>query len=327
MEAGKASIGWYHTCGIKLDDTLWCWGNNNYGTIGDNTYVQRLVPTAVSGGGTWKMVAAGEQHTCGIKSDDSMWCWGTDNYDQLGNGASGSSPVPVAVSGGGTWKWVTSGYQYSCGIKTDDTLHCWGENYYGQLGDNTTTQRAVPTAISGGGTWKKVDGGEITTCGIKSDDTGWCWGHGGDAKVGDGSFTQRNAPVSISGGGTWKQIDSGGWFHSCGIKSDDTTYCWGLGGFGAIGNGSYVVHQTTPAAVSGGMTWKGVSAAAYNNCAIASDDSLWCWGLLTDSGHPLLPMSGGSCSGPNGNLGDILYNGDHAVLQFCNGVSWVAIGK
>ena len=95
------SLG-FHTCGIKSDGTLWCWGNNSYGQLGDNSTTQRNVPTAISGGGLWSDVDIAAYHSCGIKTDNSVWCWGNGDGN-LGDNTTTQRNVPTAVYGGGTW--------------------------------------------------------------------------------------------------------------------------------------------------------------------------------------------------------------------------------
>ena len=192
----QVSVGQLHTCGIRGDDTLWCWGSNSSGQLGDNSTTDRLVPTAISGGGSWKQVSAGSSHTCGILSDDSVRCWGNNGNGQLGDNSTTQRLVPTAISGGGSWKQVSAGNNHTCGILSNDTLHCWGSNSTGQLGDNSTTQRLVPTAISGGGSWKQVSAGNTHTCGILSDDSVRCWGSNGNGQL---TATEFSSPYRMTG--------------------------------------------------------------------------------------------------------------------------------
>lgn len=278
------SAGDTHTCGIKSDDSVWCWGANASGQIGDNTSgTNRIIPTAVNGGGAWKVVTSGNSFTCGIKSDDSLWCWGGNATGQLGDNTSGTNRlVPVAINGGGTWKLVSAGSDFACGIKNDDTLWCWGSNGFGQIGDNTSgTNRLIPTAVNGGGTWKLVSAGSHT-CGIKSDDTVWCWGYNGQGQIGDNtSGNNRLVPTAVNGGGTWKRV-SAGTLHTCGIKNDDTFWCWGDNFVGQIGDNTSFNTRLIPTAVNGGGAWKLASAGNYFTCGSKIDNSLWCWGANSD---------------------------------------------
>lgn len=273
-----------HTCGIKSDDTLWCWGKNDKGQLGDNSTTQRLSPAQVNGGGSWKQVTAGYSHTCAIKTSDTMWCWGENLYGRTAlNISAGNTLVPTQVNGGGSWKQVSAGYFHGCAIKSDDTLKCWGGNGSGQVGDGSTNQRWSPVAVSGATTWKSLGIylGDVSSCAIKSDDTLWCWGWNGDGQLGDNSTTTRLVPTAVNGGGSWKQV-SGSNFNlpasTCGIKSNDTLWCWGGSTYGEVADGTTGTDRLVPTAATGGGTWSQVAAGGNFGCAIKQNGTLACWG-------------------------------------------------
>ncbi len=201
------SAGYLHSCGIRSDDTIVCWGKNSSGPVGgfkavsagrdhscaigsddtvvcwgSNPYGQTDAPV-----GGFKAVSAGGRDSCGIGSDDAITCWGS-NLD-------GQIDAPV-----GGFKAVSAGGDHSCGIGSDDAIACWGSNEYGQA-----------TAPVGG--FKAVSAGGDHSCGIRSDDTVVCWGSNLDG--------QTDAPV-----GGFKAVSAGD-DHSCGLRSDDTVVCWG----------------------------------------------------------------------------------------------------
>ena len=271
-----------HTCARKTDGSLWCWGENSNGELGDGTTNDSLVPVEVTGNDTWKSISDSDvlyrQYSCGIKSDDTAWCWGENSGNgQLGDGTTNDSLIPVEVAGGGTWKVISPGYLQGCGIKSDGTAWCWGQND-GNLGDGTWNSSKTPVEVAGGATWKTITAGNQYTCGIKSDDTAWCWGYNNYGEIGDGSptGTKRLSPVTVSGSATWKAI-SAGEDHSCGIKSDGTAWCWGQNYAGELGDGTSN-DSLVPVPVSGGHTWKTISAGYYYTCGVKSDDTAWCWG-------------------------------------------------
>ncbi len=119
-----------HTCAIRTDDTLWCWGRNDVGQIGDGTNTMRTSPVRV-GTATWKSVVTGYDHTCGIRSDDTLWCWGRNTDGEVGDGTTTNRTTPVRV-GTATWKTVAGGSYHTCGTRTNDTLWCWGGNTSGR---------------------------------------------------------------------------------------------------------------------------------------------------------------------------------------------------
>ena len=154
--------GGYHNAAIKTDGTLWTWGDNNDGRLGDNTTITRSTPVTTFAGGTnWKQVDCGNFHTAAIKTDGTLWTWGRNSYGQLGDNTATNRSTPVTTFAGGTnWKQVACGQQFIAAIKTDGTLWTWGRNTFGQLGDNTATNRSTPvTTFAGGTNWKQVASG------------------------------------------------------------------------------------------------------------------------------------------------------------------------
>jgi alpha-tubulin suppressor-like RCC1 family protein len=300
----KVYGNFYTMCGLKMDSTLWCWGTNTGGQVGDGTTVNKYVPTQVSGGGSWKFVAVGYNNVCGIKSDDTLWCWGHNYYNAVGNGSSAATvTVPTQVSGGGTWKSVVIAPTYTCAIKSDDTLWCWGYNHVGQLGVGSTLDKNIPTQVSGGGTWLKVSGDYFSTCGIKLDGTLWCWGGNWYGQLGIGSTAEKTVPTQVSGGGVWKKLSMSA-YNICATKSNDTMWCWGDNEYGVLGNGT-TTNKYVPTAVSGGMTWKSFVNTQDITCGIKLDDTLWCWGANFD-----------------GNLGDGTTTDRYVPTQVSGGGTW-----
>jgi len=209
----SVSCGHYHTAAIKTDGSLWLWGYNNGGQLGDNSVANKSSPVqTVSAGLPWVMVAGGGYHTAAIKTDNSLWCWGTNNEGQLGinNITNRSSPVQT-LSGGNVWKFVACGANHTAAIKLDGTLWIWGMNDHGQLGDNSNTPRSSPVqTISGGTNWKYVACGFRHTAAVKVDGSVWCWGLNDFGQLGDNSITKRSSPVqTIAAGTAWKQVSCG----------------------------------------------------------------------------------------------------------------------
>lgn len=270
----QVSVGRYHTAAIKTDGSLWLWGNNFRGQLGDNTTTRKSSPVlTVSGGFNWKQVNAnGEDNTCAIKTDGTLWTWGRNDYGELGTNdrTARSSPVQT-VAGGTNWKQVAQGTGHTVAIKTDGTLWTWGRNNYGQLGDNTRTNRSSPVqTISGGTDWKQVACGRLHTAAIKTDGTLWLWGVNFQGHLGDNTTTDKSSPVqTVSGGTNWKQVSSG-YDHTAAIKSDGTLWLWGRNNGGELGDNTVVDKSSPVQTVAGGTYWKMV-AAGRTSCAISED--------------------------------------------------------
>ena len=276
-----------HVAAVKTDGTLWTWGRNLSGKLGDGTTTDRSSPGTTAGGGTdWQFVAVGPTSSAAIKIDGTLWTWGRNLYGELGDGTTTSRSSPGTTAGGGTnWKSAAFGRSHMVAIKTDGTLWTWGLNTYGQLGDGTTTDRSSPGTTAGGGTnWKQISAGGYTghqSAGIKTDGTLWTWGSNWYGVLGDGTTTSKSSPGTTDGGGTtWKQVSVGG-NHMAAIKTDGTLWSWGWGGNGEMGDGSKRTQNTSPTQ-NNLMNWKYVYASEEGfTAAIKADGTLWTWGNNT----------------------------------------------
>src|SRR3989337_2999238 len=133
----QIAAGSYHTLAIKSDGTLWAWGYNYSGQLGDGTTSNKTTPVQIGTGTNWSQIAAGGYHTLAIKSDGTLWAWGGNSFGQLGDGTSSDyKTTPVQIGTGTNWSQIAAGGYHTLAIKSDGTLWAWG-NYYGQLGDAT----------------------------------------------------------------------------------------------------------------------------------------------------------------------------------------------
>jgi alpha-tubulin suppressor-like RCC1 family protein len=210
----QVSCGNQTTAAIKIDGTLWIWGYNFYGQLGDNTVTDKLTPiTTFLGGNNWKQVGCGSSHSAAITTTGTLWDWGLNSYGQLGNNTTTNRLTPITTFAGGTnWKQVILGNLFTAAIKSDGTLWTWGKNLNGQLGDNTTTNKTTPvTTFLGGTNWKQVGCGAEFMAATKTDGTLWNWGLNGTGQLGVNDIISRSTPVTtIIGGTNWKQLSCGG---------------------------------------------------------------------------------------------------------------------
>ena len=243
----QVSAGEHHTCAVKQDGSLFCWGRGNYGRLGDNATTERWDPTQEhTQAQDWAQVSAGARHTCAVKQDGSLFCWGDGRLGQLGDDQQTSSSVPVQeVTQAEDWAMVTAGGEHTCGLKTDGRLFCWGLGLYGQLGNNATTSRinAPVQEFTQAEDWAKVTAGEFHTCAMKRDGTLFCTGMGERGRLGNGELSQTEVfSQEYTETGTWGQV-AAGVKHSCAVREDGGTggrlYCWGYegGGYGTLGIG------------------------------------------------------------------------------------------
>lgn len=272
-----------HSCGLRTNGTIICWGYNEYG--------QTEAPT-----GQFTTITTGAYHSCGIRTDHTVTCWGSNKF--------GQTETPT-----GQFTTITAGGEHSCGIRTDHTVSCWGRNHYGQTSAPSTEKL---TAITTG--WRY-------SCGIRTDRTLTCWG---EIDAPAGQFTsittglhhscgiRTNRTLTCWGNNYYNQADTPtgpfiafaiGAGHSCGIHTDNTVTCWGGDHLG----------QATPPTITGQFTiitescgirtdrtvacWNGqipspstekftaISTGAEHSCGIRTDGTVTCWVATGTSRH------------------------------------------
>ncbi len=141
------SVGWEHQCALKTDASLWCWGDNRHGELGDGTTTPEASPTLVPGANDWTSVTAGFDSTCGLESAGALSCWGRNEFGELGLGDHVDRLVPTRVAAPTRWRAVSNNYLYACGIRSDGSGWCWGYNDLGQLGDGTYQDADTPQRL------------------------------------------------------------------------------------------------------------------------------------------------------------------------------------
>ena len=267
-------MGGNHSCGLREDDTVTCWGWNVYG--------QTDAPA-----GTFKSVTAGGLHICGLRSDDSVTCWGANEYKGGYGGYTGQADAPA-----GSFKAVDAGDRHTCGVRDDNTITCWGNNDFGQGAPPSGSFKAVAIglnfvcgiladgtiacwgsftcnlddAICDGdarygqadvpaGTFKSIAVGTSHSCGLRSDDTVACWAGAG--------VTGQNVGQLDVPSGSFKAISATA-HHTCGLRSDSTVACWGANEYG---------QSDAPAG-----RFEAVTAGGHHSCGLREDGTVTCWG-------------------------------------------------
>jgi alpha-tubulin suppressor-like RCC1 family protein len=205
------SGGEQHSLAVKNDMTVWAWGCNRYGQLGDGTLTDSAIPLQVSGLDQVVAVAGGADHSLALKRDGTVWAWGLNSAGQLGIGTPDTNKVtPVQIPGLSGVTAIDAGYDHSLALKSDGTVWAWGYNAYGQLGDGTTTNRKSPVQVSSLSGVRAVSAGDYHNLALKGDETAWAWGSNVGGELGDGTTTQRNTPVRVSISNKVVAISAGG---------------------------------------------------------------------------------------------------------------------
>ena len=282
----KIGIGEGHTCGIKYDETLWCWGRNESGQIGNGTYGWDEIvkePLQITDD-LWKDVSAGESYTCGIKKDDnSLWCWGSNYANQLGDNTYENKYSPVLISNN-EWSEIRLGNHFSCGIKKNQKLWCWGLKEL----SNVKSDYSHGFKQIGNDDWFDISTGNNHFCGIKLDKSLWCLGEveydppAYDKGIWIIEPDRNKFDPHEKSNDSWKTVTSGGNF-SCGLKDDNTLWCWGLNHRGQLGQGYAEAYMEEKYPVQVGLDddWKSIAAGQMSVCALKNNGELYCWGANT----------------------------------------------
>jgi alpha-tubulin suppressor-like RCC1 family protein len=279
------SAGYFHTCGLRTDHHLFCWGYGDAGRLGNGGTTQQNSPVEVDGAhADWIAVSAGGSHTCGVRTNHRAYCWGSDAFGQLGDGgASSGSSIPVEVAGNhADWTAISTGFVHTCGRRSNGRLYCWGRDLEGQVGNGSPfAGTGSPALVAGGITdWTSVAAAGYHTCARRANGRAYCWGEDDDGEVGNGPpYADRPAPTLVAGGFTnWASV-TGGLDHSCGRRANGRLYCWGKDFDGQLGRAGGTSDQASPAEVAGGVTtWAAVSGGQLHTCARRSTGRIYCWG-------------------------------------------------
>lgn len=288
--AVAVKAGHAHTCARRSDGTLWCWGYDNEGQVGDGA-VQNSVssPNQVGAlGANVAQFALGVWHSCAVKIDGTAWCWGMNSHGLLGNGTTATpqlAPVQVVSTGVGFVE-VATGQVHTCARSADGSAWCWGAGSVGELGDGKGTSSSTPVQVASlGATVAEIGAGNMSSCARKTDGTLWCWGSGTFGKLGNGSNTKALSPVWVEAGpGAVVRIAIAE-NYGCALDTAGAMWCWGQNNKGQLGNGT-TTDASTPVQVAAlGANVVEIGTAGDHACARKADGTMWCWG--NNSAHQL----------------------------------------
>jgi alpha-tubulin suppressor-like RCC1 family protein len=304
--AERISIGLSHGC-VVIGSQASCWGQNDYGQLGNGSFEASREPVPVQGLGgdglldNVKRITRGDHHSCVQNTNNEALCWGSNSHGQLGDGTTQDSPVPVLVNLPGPVQKVSGSAQSTCAVLDDSRVFCWGRNDRGQCGQGITSTDPVltPTEVTGVSAEKVFGGGQFM-CAHTSAGTATCWGAGDRGQLGNGASQDSATPVTVSG---LAGIDglSPGTRHCC-AGTPNGILCWGSNEYGQLANDDVQDLSTTPVVPNaGGFDGNQITALYAGGEHVCGtygvDGRIYCWGL-NDSGQLGDGTMGGS-SGPS----------------------------
>ncbi len=309
VEWNAAAAGGAHVAGVRADGTLWAFGDNSSGQLGDGTTTSQILPLPVAESSRWKTVAAGATFTAAIRSDGTLWAFGSlngllsdatnwkviaageqhllalddtgalysvgENADgQLGDGTT-TSRATLARVGTELYQSIAAGSRHSLAVRKDFTLWAFGSNAHGQLG-LMSGGSPTPLRVDQSTFWKTVGAGREFSFGIRTDGSLWAWGRNDTAQLGLGNTAAVNGPTRVGGLFGWESV-SGGSAHALGLRSPGVLYVWGNNTNGELGDGTTTL-RNTPQPLGTATDWAAASAGDGFSVGVKDDGSLNTWG-------------------------------------------------
>ncbi len=231
--------GFQHNCALATDQTAQCWGDDQFGQLGDRLTAIRFVPAPVYGGFQFTSIVSGSFHSCALVVDGSAFCWGLNNTGQIGDGTTVNRLSPTAVAGGITFQSIGAGTSWTCGLATTGKVYCWG-NLLVAGSTSVTTPRVYATTQN----FTVLAVGGVHACALTADGSAYCWGLNNVGQLGDSTQVDRQNPVPVVTSLKFKGITAG-FNHTCASISDGSIACWGDNSVGELADSTAVL-RTTP---------------------------------------------------------------------------------
>jgi alpha-tubulin suppressor-like RCC1 family protein/subtilisin family serine protease len=304
------SAGTNYTVAVNEDGTVWSWGNNENGQLGDGTHNNRLTPVkveipteivkVVAGtsrsyaldklGDVWEItsyptkistlsnvkdISAGNDYAIVLKNDGTVWSWGNNYNGQLGDGTTSYRYEPIQVPNLSNVVSIDAGTNHTVALVGDGTVWAWGANYYGQVGDGSSdNNRLNPVKVKNLSNIKAISAGDIHTIALKENGTVWAWGYGGYGQTGN-NWSKKVTPEQVQGVTNVEKISAGG-YNTAVIKSDGTVWVFGKNEKGQLGNDS-IAESYTPLQIEGILA-QDISVGFYHSVITKIDGTVWSWG-------------------------------------------------
>jgi prepilin-type N-terminal cleavage/methylation domain-containing protein len=311
FQAVQVSTGREHACAVTGEQQVTCWGSNQYGQLGSDSYQDSLTPVSVisqEGDGPLSnvtQVSTGAQHTCAVTSGSELYCWGSNQFGQLGLPDEYDPLFPFSISYpkllSTGWKSVSAGEASTCAVTLDGWAYCWGSNVDGLVGSGVDAEAqdvfASPTRVAGLSGVSSVSMGFNHACAVAFGAQVWCWGNDQFDQLGNADYVIIDAgnpysptPVSVTRLTRGADSIDAGTYFTC-VTSGGHAYCWGQNVYGQVGDGTtsgvrcrnrvFDECQPVPTRVAGVTNVVAVLAGDEFGCAQRQDGSVWCWGNNT----------------------------------------------
>jgi alpha-tubulin suppressor-like RCC1 family protein len=282
----QVAAGYDHSLAVRSDGTVWAWGANQYGQLGDANTAIHVVPGQVTGLTGITQVAAGVMSSLALRSDGTVWAWGANGAGQLGRGTITDhevTPARVAVLNHVTR--ISAGRGFALALRSDGIVFAWGLNGSGQLGNGTTTESSKPVKIAGLSQVTGIAAGWDSAAAIESSSISaltsvWTWGANDQGQLGDGTLADHSTPERVTGIPASVRGVSAGVKYAVVLGADGSVWGWGENVNGELGvarEGSAVTRPVNAIAAGSGITQ--LSAGGGHVLALKSDGTVLAWGF------------------------------------------------
>ena len=289
MSPRRIAVARHYTLACYEDGTIWSWGQNGFGQLGDGTTSDHWHREQVVGLQNAIAVSTREETSVALRDDGTVWTWGSNDSYALGNGTEDdnsvfptqvlqdpSTPLTNVVA-------IASGYAHHLALKSDGTVWAWGTDWGYQLGNDSEEDSpfAIPVMMPNGSPLANVAAiacGDDHNVALKSDGTVWTWGYNGEDELGTGDPEWAQAvPTSIPGLTNVVAVAAGA-THTLALNGDGTVSSWGENSEGCLGNGESDGTEPIPVQVIGLDHVIVIGAGEEHSLALRSDGSIWAWG-------------------------------------------------
>jgi len=287
MPHRNIAAGTFHSLAI-IDGSIWAWGFNWHGQLGDGTNENRATPVQIGTDTNWISVCVGWSHTVALKADGSLWAWGNNEFGNLGDGTTENKANPIQVGYDTNWVSVVTGDYHTMAIKADGTLWGWGLNSHNQVIDSRVIESgelsivSEPMQIGNDTGWVRVMPSWRHTLALRYDGSLWFWGYD------TANISRRNrAPTRIGTYEDWlEMMVPGRWSTNFEIREDGSLWAWGYNWAGQLGDGT-TTNRDSPVQIGTSTDWIDVALGDKRTVGIKTDGSVWSWGWVGLVNHDI----------------------------------------